>query len=158
MAAALVGMFLLGMAAARALAQPVTRVVPEAWRLVMGGCLVSLVGFVLFWTAPSLWLAALGAIVVGTGLGLQYPVLLPLFVSGYPDAPDRAAARGALASGLAIGLAPLVLAFLSDRLGLHDAYLIVPLLLAVLAVRVGLRREIGPRADEPTTAETLAPA
>ena len=95
---------------------------------------------------------------MGLGLGLQYPVLLPLFVSGYPDAPDRAAARGALASGLAIGGAPLVLAFLSDRLGLHVAYLIVPLLVAVLAVRVGMRREIGPPSGEPTAAEALAPA
>ncbi|MET0771924.1 MAG: MFS transporter [Candidatus Limnocylindrales bacterium] len=152
-AAALTAMFLLGMASARAVATPVTRVVPEAWRLVTGGCLVSLVGFAVFWAGPSIPIAAVGAIVVGLGLGLQYPVLLPLFVSGYPDAPDRAAARGALASGLAIGGAPLVLAYLSDRLGLHEAYLIVPLLLALLAVRVGMRRELGPRPSEPTTAE-----
>jgi MFS family permease len=153
-----VALFLLGMATARAVAQPVTRAVPEAWRLVTGGCVVALVGFALFWAAPSLWLAALGATIVGLGLGLQYPVLLPSFVAGFPDAPDRAAARGALASGLAIGGAPLVLASLSDRLGLHDAYLIVPLLLVVLAARVGLRRETGPRPGEPAPPETPAPA
>ena len=96
-------------------------------------------------------------LLVGLGLGLQYPVLLPLFVSGYPDAPDRAAARATLASGLAIGGAPLVLAWVSDRLGLHDAYLIVPLLLVVLAVRVGLRREVGPRVDL-ATVELPGPA
>ncbi len=157
LAAALTAMFLVGMAATRAVATPVTRAVPEAWRLVSGGCLVALVGFALFWAGPAIWVAAIGAVVVGLGLGLQYPVLLPLFVSGYPDAPDRAAARGTLASGLAIGGAPLVLAWVSDRLGLHDAYLIVPLLLVVLAVRVGMRREVGPRVDL-TSADLPGPA
>jgi fucose permease len=137
-------MFLLGMAGVRALSTPLTRDIPEAWRLVTGGCVVALVGFAMFWAGPTLWIAALGAIVVGVGIGLQYPVLLPLFISGHPDAPDRAAARGTLASGLAIGGAPLVLAALSDRMGLHDAYLVVPLLLAVLAIRVAARREVTP--------------
>jgi MFS family permease len=152
LAAALTAMFLLGMAAARAFATPLTRAIPEAWRLVTGGCLVALLGFALFWASPVLWLSALGAVLVGLGMGLHYPVLLPLFVSGHPDRPDRAAARGTLASGLAIGGAPLVLAALSDRLGLHEAYLIVPVLLLLVAVRVGLRRETGPlvrgRADQ----------
>jgi fucose permease len=104
---------------------------------------VALVGFALFWAGGSLWVGAVGAIVVGAGMGMHYPVLLPLFVAGHPDAPDRAAARGTLASGLAIGGAPLVLAVLADRLGLREAYLVVPLLLVVLAIRVGLRREGG---------------
>lgn len=145
-AAALAAMFLLGMAGARALSTPLTRAVPEAWRLVTGGCLIALVGFALFWAGPTLWVAALGAVVAGAGIALHYPVLLPLFVSGHPEAPDRAAARGTLASALAIGGAPLVLAAVSDRLGLHEAYLIVPLLLILLAIRVGLRREAGPLA------------
>jgi fucose permease len=140
-AAALTAMFLLGMAGARAVASPLTRAVPQAWRLVAGGCVVALVGFALFWAGGSLWVGAVGAIVVGARMGMHYPVLLPLFVAGHPDAPDRAAARGTLASGLAIGGAPLVLAVLADRLGLREAYLVVPLLLVVLAVRVGLRRE-----------------
>jgi MFS family permease len=152
LAAALTAMALLGMAASRALATPLTRAVPDAWRIVTGGCIVALVGFALFWAGPSILVAAMGAVTVGVGIGLHYPVLLPLFVSGYPDAPDRAAARGTFASGLAIGGTPLVLAFVSDRLGLHQAYLLVPLLLALLAIRVALRREAGPRADEPRAA------
>lgn len=142
-AAALAAMFLVGMAGSRALSSPLTRAIPQAWRLVTGGCIVALVGFASFWAGPTLWIAALGAIVVGVGTGLLYPVLLPLFISGHPAAPDRAAARGTLASGLAIGGAPLVLAAISDRIGLHEAYLIVPLLLLLLAIRVGLRREAG---------------
>src|SRR5690606_15344262 len=40
--AALTAMFLLGMAGSRALSTPLTRAVPEAWRLVTGGCAVAL--------------------------------------------------------------------------------------------------------------------
>lgn len=157
-AAALAAMFLLGMAMSRAVSTPLTRAVPEAWRLVTGGCLVALAGFIAFWASPSLWLSALGAVIVGLGMGPQYPVLLPLFVSGYPDAPDRAAARGTLASGLAIGGAPLLLAAVSDRLGLHEAYLIVPMLLAIVALRVAMRREAGPRSDGSPGVAEAAPS
>ena len=51
-------------------------------------------------------------------------------------APGRlTAARGALASGVAIGGAPFVLAHLADLVGLRTAYLIVPVILAALAAR-----------------------
>jgi len=53
------------------------------------------------------------------------------------QAPDGAAGRAALASGLAIGIAPFVLAQLSDAIGLRAAFLIVPVLLLVLAARAG---------------------
>ncbi|MFN8520536.1 MAG: MFS transporter [Chloroflexota bacterium] len=118
-AAALAAMFLLGMAAVRAVSSPLTRAIPDAWRLVTLGCVVAIVGFCAFWLGTNLLVCAMGAVVVGLGMGVHYPVLLPLFVSGHPESPDRAAARGTLASGLAIGGAPLVLAALSDRLGLH---------------------------------------
>jgi len=58
-------------------------------------------------------------------------------VAGAPRlarSPDRASARCALGSGLAIGTAPFVLAFLADHVGLQIAYLVVPALLAAAAV------------------------
>ena len=57
-----------------------------------------------------------------------------------PDDLDGASARGTLASGLAIGGAPLVLATASDQVGLHAAYLIVPILLIALIIR-SVRRQ-----------------
>jgi len=56
-------------------------------------------------------------------------------VAAWPHAPDRASARAALASGLAIGGAPFLLAQISDAAGLRTAFLIVPVLLLVLALR-----------------------
>ena len=80
---------------------------------------------------PSLFAA--GLVLVGLGGG----PLVSRLIAAWPQAPDPAAARAALASGLAIGIAPFVLAQLSDAIGLRAAFLIVPVLLLVLAVRAG---------------------
>jgi len=96
---------------------------------------VAAAGFALFWSAPILVLAAAGLAVTGLGVALLYPTIVSLVVATWPDAPDRAAARAALASGLAIGVTPFLLGRLSDTIGLRAAYLIVPALLVVLATR-----------------------
>jgi hypothetical protein len=49
---------------------------------------------------------------------------------------DKASARAALASGVAIGLAPLLLGVAADSLGLTRALLLIPLLLLAAAVNV----------------------
>jgi MFS family permease len=134
-APALASLFLVGMATARGLAAPITARL-GATRVLMLACTgVSAVGFVLFWAAPNIVLAAAGLLIAGLGCALLYPTTVSRVVAVWPHAPDRAAARAALASGLAIGVAPFVLARLSDVTSLRNAYLIVPGLLAVLAVR-----------------------
>ena len=65
----------------------------------------------------------------------MYPAALARLVAAWPDDRDSAAARGALASGVAIGGAPFLLAALSDAFGLRAAYLIVPVLLILLALQ-----------------------
>ena len=65
---------------------------------------------------------------------LLYPAALARLVASWPHDRDRAAARGALASGVAIGGAPFLLAALADAFGLRAAYLIVPGLLVVLVL------------------------
>lgn len=73
--------------------------------------------------SPTLIFTAAGLLVAGLGFALLYPTTVSRVVAAWPQAPDRAAARAALASGLAIGGAPLLLA--------------VPGLLFVLAIRAG---------------------
>jgi hypothetical protein len=65
---------------------------------------------------------------------------LARLVAAWPHTIDRAAARGALASGLAIGVAPLLLARTADAVDLRTAYLIVPILLAGLAAHAATTR------------------
>jgi MFS family permease len=140
LAPAVAALFLVGMATGRSLAVPITRRVPNARLLMLGCTAVAGAGFMLFWSAPVLPLAAVGLAVAGLGVALLYPTTVSRTVAAWPHAPDRAAARAALASGVAIGGAPFVLARLADLTGLRTAYLIVPVLLIALATRILMAR------------------
>lgn len=134
-AAALAGTFLLGMAAARAFAAQLTGG-RHPTVVVLGGCTVAAVGFGVFWAAPATALAAIGLFVTGTGVALLYPATLARLVASRPHDRNATAATGALASGTAIGIPPLVLANLADQVGVHTAYLLVPALLVLLVALV----------------------
>lgn len=136
-AAALISLFLLGMATARALSVQIIRRIPNQRALILASIGVAAVGFALFWAAPALVFAAAGLLAIGLGVGVLYPTTVSRVVAAWPHAPDVAAARAALASGLAIGGAPFLLAQLSDVIGLRTAFFIVPALLLVLAIRGG---------------------
>jgi MFS family permease len=132
--AALTGLFVAGMAAGRTGSQ---RLIGDRHplRVTSASAAVALAGFALFWTAPGIALAAGGLVVMGTGVALLYPLSLARVVAAWPDRPDGAAARAGLASGVAIGVSPLVLAGLADLVGLRTAYLLVPCILVGLIVR-----------------------
>jgi MFS family permease len=135
LAPAVAALFLVGMAAGRSLAVPITRRLPRPRPLMLMCVGVAAAGFAIFWAAPVLPLAGVGLVIAGLGVALLYPMTVSRTVAAWPQAPDRAAARAALASGVAIGGAPYVLARLADLTGLRVAYLVVPLLLAALAAR-----------------------
>ena len=135
-APALASLFLVGMAIARGMSATIIRRVPDQRVLMLASIGVAAAGFVLFWAAPSLTLAAVGLLVAGLGVALLYPTTITRLIAAWPSMPDRAAARAALGSGIAIGGAPFLLAQLSDSFGLRTAFLIVPVLLLVLAVRI----------------------
>ena len=134
-APAVAALFLFGMAAGRAVATPVTARLPSVSALLLTGCGVAAAGFAVFWAAATLPLAGAGLLLAGLGVALLYPTTVSRVVAAWPQAPDRAAARAALASGLAIGGAPYLLARLADGVGLRQAYLVVPVLLLALAAR-----------------------
>jgi MFS family permease len=138
LAAALAGAFLLGMAVGRASVTPITRVTGSDDRTIgiITGVVVS--GFVVFWFAHAPWLATVGMLVVGLGVALMYPLTAARYVATAPAGSTRASARAALGSGVAIGVAPFVLATISDATGLHAAYLLVPVLCAVLVLNTWL--------------------
>ena len=135
-APALASLFLVGMAVARGLSAPIIRRIPDPRVLVLVCTAGAAAGFALFWAAPTLLLAAVGLLLSGLGVALLYPTTVSRVVAAWPHMPDRAAARAALGSGIAIGGAPFLLAQLSDAIGLRAAFLIVPALLVVLAAHV----------------------
>jgi predicted MFS family arabinose efflux permease len=145
LAPALASLFLVGMAAARATAAPITRWIGPPQAVLAAGSAVALAGFALLWAGPEVATASAGLLVAGLGIALLYPATVSRVVAAWPHAPDRAAARAALASGLAIGCAPALLAGLADLAGLRVAFLVVPAVLVALGARasIGLRRTQG---------------
>jgi MFS family permease len=159
LAPTLAALFLVGMATARATAGPVTRRIGHPQAVLAAGSAVGLAGFILLWAAPETATASAGLLITGLGVALLYPTTVSRVVAAWPHAPDRAAARAALASGLAIGCAPALLAGLADLTSLRIAFLVVPLLLLALGARATLalatvrRRPRSPR-DERSVYDT----
>ncbi|GGQ16854.1 fucose permease [Actinomadura coerulea] len=137
-AATLSAGFVLGMAAGRAAAGPVVRRAGRPDRLLALATAVGLGGFAVLWASPAP-VAVAGLVVTGLGVALLYPVILGQALAARPSEPVRAAARCALASGVAIGVAPLALGALADLTTLRAAALVAPVLLLVLLVRCGRR-------------------
>jgi len=133
-AATLSAAFVLGMAAGRAASAPVVRRAGRPDRLLAAAALVGVAGFAILWASPAP-LAVAGLLVAGLGVALLYPVILGQALGAWPGRPVRAAARCALASGVAIGVAPLALGVLADALTLRAAVFVAPALLLVLLAR-----------------------
>lgn len=142
-AATLSAAFVLGMAVGRTASGPVVRAMGRPDRLLAVSALTGVAGFAVLWTAPAP-VAVAGLLVTGLGVALLYPVLLARALAAWPERPVRAAARCALASGVAIGAAPLALGTLADLTTLRAAVFVAPALLVVLLVRCGRRLGAGP--------------
>jgi len=136
-AATCLSAFLVGMAvgrvvlSARTSAHPVRVVI---WRQVA----LAAVGFGLFWAAPWWPVSVAGLLVIGLGISVIYPVGVSHAIAAWPDRPDAAASRTLFASGVAIAGAPYLLARLADVADIRQAYLVVPVVLALLALTAPL--------------------
>lgn len=136
-AAAAVTAFLVGMAAGR-FAAP--RLIARGVPVMRVGCALTVAGTLLVALTGAPEPVVTGLVIAGLGVAPLYPVTLArlVHVPGLPS--TRAAAYGALASGTAILVAPVVLAALGAALDLRAAYLIAVLPLAA-ALAVVSRRE-----------------
>jgi predicted MFS family arabinose efflux permease len=104
---------------------------------------VSLVaGFVAFGIA---WLATHPAVILvaffltGVGLSLTWPLSMSRIIRAAGGRADRAASLALACTTAAIGLAPFILGSLAGSMAVHEAFLIVPVLLVVTFVLVVLR-------------------
>jgi MFS family permease len=136
--AALLGSaFPIGMAVGRAVGPVHLR----GWSPIVPGGLLAIGGTLLvsLFDAPSVVTA--GLVVAGIGVAPLYPVTLAALVATPGLSQARLAALGASASGVAILLAPAMLAALAGVVDLRTAFLItVPLLAALFLVSRPLSR------------------
>lgn len=129
---------LLGMATSRAYASRLALRLPVA-RILAGSLVLSLLGWVVLWTAGTGPQAAVGLVVTGLGIGAGFPLSLALTIGAAGRQGDRALAQLSLWMGLSVGAAPFVLGALADLTSLHTAFTVVPVLvvLALVALSVG---------------------
>nr|WP_263120511.1 MFS transporter [Cellulomonas sp. RIT-PI-Y] len=122
-----------GMTVIRFVVGPLSLRMPPAGLLVASFG-VSIVGWAVLWSATVPWVALTGLVLTGLGYGALYPLGIAMLLASAQGRTDRAQAQSTLAGGSAIGIAPFLLGFLADRVGSHQAFVVVP----VLAVAGGI--------------------
>jgi len=129
-----------GMALARIIGGKLAlRYAPEKLMILAFG--IAGVGWLIMWTATSTAIAFAALFLTGMGFGLHYPLGVALVMRASQGRPDAAQAIAAITTGTAVGIAPFALGALADRVGSHQAFVIVPIVSVIGAVSVylGLR-------------------
>jgi len=114
--------FLLGMIVARAAVSTGLGTRTSRAGVMTFALLLVVVGIVGTWQATSVALSAVALFVAGLGVGPLYPVGVAFSLSLVTGAPEAAAARTTLASGVAILSAPFILAVAAEQVGLVHAW------------------------------------
>jgi MFS family permease len=91
-------------------------------------------GFGMFWLSPNPAAAVTGLFLCGAGIANLYPLSLALTLGAARQHGDLANARTQLLGGVLVIVAPYLLGSLADHVGLHAAFGIEPVLIAVSAV------------------------
>lgn len=90
---------------------------------------IQLIAFMLYWISHNLVFSLIMLLFVGIGISGQFPMTMVRILKLSGNKPDLAMGKSAYAAGLAIALAPFMLGFLGDRIGISKAYLMVPVLI-----------------------------
>ncbi len=154
-AAATTAAFIGGMAASRLLGIGALRGRSPA--VALGAAfLVCALGWLVLWLATDPVVAVLGLAVAGLGCGLLYPLAAALLLATARGSTDAAQGVIMVAVGAAIGVVPFALGLLADLVGVHTAFLLVPVLAlgGLAAVRLGARGA----ATEPAAPPVAEPA
>ncbi len=118
-----------GMTAIRFVVGPLSLRVRPAL-LLTGAFLVAIAGWAVLWSTTSTAVAMAGLVLAGFGYGAQYPLSIALMLGSSPGHGDRVQGYATLAGGAAVGIAPLLLGALADGVGMHTAFVVVPVLAA----------------------------
>lgn len=137
--------FYLGILAGRVGGAWLTRRARRTAGLLWACLAVCAAGFAVFWLAALPAPAIAGLFLCGVGVANLYPLSLSLALASAPGNADRVNGAAQLLSGVLVIASPYLLGSLADRLGLHTAFAVEPVLLGgcailLLAARPGGRR------------------
>ena len=127
-AAAGLGALTGGIFVGRAFGAGITRAGP-AERLLKISAVVGIVAFFVMWFATSAPVMLAAFFVTGLGISLQWPLGMARILRSCGGRTDRAAGAALAFGTAAIGAGPFVLGALAERMPIHEAFLIVPVLL-----------------------------
>ena len=96
------------------------------YRLTLAAALVCFLGF---WLSPSVVLMVPLLALTGLGMAMHWPLGMARALRSSDGRPDRAAAFVSVGTGIAGGLAPVILGVTADQIGIHNAYALVPIFL-----------------------------
>ena len=91
---------------------------------------IQFISFMLFWLSHNLVFSLAMLLFVGIGISGQFPMTMVRIIKLSDGKPDLAMGKSAYAAGAAIALAPFLLGFFGDHIGISKAYLMVPVLIA----------------------------
>ena len=141
--AALTGGMLIGRLSGSRLAQ---RMSTEL--ILRASIIIALAGFAVAWLFTSGTIIIVGLFITGIGIGVHWPLGVARVVRASGGLTDHATAAASVAGSIAIAIAPFALGFLSDAIGFHLAFLLVPAFL-VTALALMIARPVsevsGPR-------------
>lgn len=110
---------------------------------------IAIAGISLAWLGTRGWVMLIGLFVTGLGLGVHWPLGVSRAVQASGGMTDRVSALASVYGSLAIASAPFALGALSDVVGFHLAFLLVPALL-VIALVILLVRPLHPVSSSPS--------
>ena len=100
-----------------------------------GSIVFALASFAIAWSFTFWPVVLLGMFLVGAGIGVHWPMGVARVARASGGNTDRASAAASFAGGISIAFAPFALGYLSDTIGFHTAFLLVPaFLVAALAI------------------------
>ena len=118
-------------------------------RVLVGAFIVAGVGFGIAWFSTQAAVMLVGYVIAGTGIGLHWPLGVGRAIRASAGRTDRGAGFTLIAASLASGLMPLILGTVSDRVGVHTAFLIVPVLIATAITLIMVKPVAALIVDDP---------
>lgn len=148
LAAGLVSALAIGMVVGRLAGARLT----QSWAidslLLIGGC-VALGGFAIAWLSNQALPITVGLFIIGLGIALNWPLGIARSVQASGGWATQATSLVSLASGIMLAIIPITLGAIAERIGIHRAFFLLPVLLVIALIILRLKPE--PPANVPSS-------
>ena len=117
--------------------------------LLRGSVVLSLLAFVLAWSFTWWPAVLLGLALGGIGISVQTPLGIARAIQVSSGLTDRASALALVFASIAVATAPIALGVIADHVGVHLAFLMVPVFLGIALTILLVRPVTAPEAKVP---------